>query len=344
VQSWLSTELAARGRDDLDTVRLAFEASIETDDLPGAVDLAVGLSALWRNSVSYAEGERWVSRLHHGDLAPRERLWTSILEADVALGAGDARGMRAAAHQAVGLAKGVPDPGAEVIAAVYEAMVHLDSPDRAAQRLTLAAGRAQREEQPGLERLARGYRVVALRLSGRTEGLRDEAEALTADSTPRDYARYLCLWAASCHALVERDGAWLAGLMASQQADLMTTGIRENWLTLYWGALSRVVAGEDFLPALRRARVQAEAEGRDSDADCVLALAYAAACCDEWETAAQLVGTTQHVLLHHTASFIHLALVGDQLIAPRVGRQRYAELTARGRELVLADVLHDHGL
>jgi predicted ATPase/DNA-binding SARP family transcriptional activator len=344
VQSWLSTELAARSRDDLDTVRLAFEASIGAGDFPGAVDLAVGLSTLWRNSVSYAEGERWVSRLARHDLAPRERLWASILEADVALGAGDARKMRAAAHAAVGLAETVREPGAAVIAAVYDAMVHLDAPDRAAERLELAAASATRVEEPGLERLARGFRVVALQMCGRTEGLRDEAEALSVDSTPRDYARYLCLWAASCHALVERDSAWLAGLMTSQRADLTTTGIRENWLTLYWGALSRVVAGEEFLPSLRRARFQAEAEGRDSEADCVLALAYAAACRDEWEVAAELVGATQHVLLHHTASFIHLGLVGDQLIAPRLGQERYGELAARGRGLVLADVLADHGL
>jgi hypothetical protein len=294
--------------------------------------------------VSYAEGERWVSRLRELDLPLRERLWASILGADVALGAGDARRMRVAAHAAVSLAEDCHDPGAEVLATVYEAMVHLDDPGRAERRLALAAARAARAEQPGLERLARGYRVVALQMCGRTDGLRDEAEALTADSTPRDYARYLCLWAASCRALVERDSSWLAGLMATQRADLRTTGIRENWLTIYWGALSLVVAGEDFLPALRRARVQAEAEGRDSEADCVLVLAYAAACRDDWERAAELVGATQHILLHHTASFIHLALVGGQLIAPRVGRERYAELTTRGRDVVLADVLADAGL
>ena len=70
VRAWLSASSAARSRDDLDNVRLAFEASIAVGELGDAVDVALGVSTLWRNAVSYAEGLRWVSALRARDLAP----------------------------------------------------------------------------------------------------------------------------------------------------------------------------------------------------------------------------------------------------------------------------------
>ncbi|WP_167305962.1 ATP-binding protein [Nocardioides euryhalodurans] len=342
-RAWLSTSLAARSRDDLDNVRFAFEASLAAGDRPAAVDLAIGLSTLWRNAVSYAEGRRWIDALLGSDLAPRDRLWTLIMDADVCLGFGDARSMRRAAVEATTLAGAVDDEGAAVIAAIYEAMVHLDAPDRAAERLLHASARAREAGEPGLERLARGYRVVALRMLGTTDGLREEALALTDDAPDRDYARYLCHWAASLVALVDRDGAWLHHLMEQQRSDLSATGLHENWLTLYWGALALIAQGGDYLPELRRARAWAAAEGRSAEADCVLALAYAAACRDGWEEAAELLGATEGSLLHGTASFIHQALLGEQLVKPRLG-EAYAEVAARGRHLSHAQVLADRGL
>jgi predicted ATPase len=166
VRAWLSTSLAARSRDDLDSVRLAFEASRVQGDLSAAVDLAVGLSTLWRNAVSYAEGQRWVASLLEHDLTPRDRLWTQILATDVHVGSGDARMMRDAAGSAMALSAEVDDEGAGVIASIYDAMVHLASPGRAVERLEEAAGRARGAGEPGLERLARGYRMVALLMLG----------------------------------------------------------------------------------------------------------------------------------------------------------------------------------
>ena len=80
-----------------------------------------------------------------------------------------------------------------------------------------------------------------------------------------------------------------AHLMDEQRADLSTTALNENWLTLYWGALALICEGEDYLPQLRRARSRAAAEGRGAEADCVLALGFAAACDDDCERAAELL-------------------------------------------------------
>jgi hypothetical protein len=74
-----------------------------------------------------------------------------------------------------------------------------------------------------------------------------------------------------------------------------------------------------------------------------LALAYSAACGDDWERAAELVGTTEGALLHDTAGYIHQAIIRDRLARPRLDSDRYAELASRGRGLALADVLSEHG-
>ncbi len=101
--AWLSTTLAAQSRDDLANVRLAFEASLADDQLSDAVDVALGISTLWRNAVSYAEGRGWVRDLLSRDLDDADRVWALQLSADVGLGAGDPRAMRKATAEALAL-------------------------------------------------------------------------------------------------------------------------------------------------------------------------------------------------------------------------------------------------
>ena len=342
VRVWLSTSLAATSRDDLDNVRLAFEESLAADDLPAAVDIALGLSTLWRNASSYAEGRHWVASLEAQDLAPRDRMWTSILAADVGLGSGDPRMIR----EAVGHAAAVEAPteaAAHVITTIYDGMAHIIRPGLAVERFEEARDRARAAGEPGLERLARAFRMVALLLLGRTDGLDAEARALTGPDPVADYDRYLALWAASLVAVAERDGARQRELMDAQVADLASSGLRENWLTLYWEALALIGEGADHLPQLRRARQRAEAEGRDAEADCVLALAYAAACRDEWERAAELLGAAAG-LQRDTAGFLHLVLLRDRLVRPRLDPDVFGSATARGQGLVLEEVLAEHGL
>ncbi|GAA2151756.1 hypothetical protein GCM10009844_34370 [Nocardioides koreensis] len=342
--AWLSTSLAARSRDDLDNVRLAFEACLARGDLSGAVDVALGISMLWRNAVSYAEGRRWVGALLASNLDDTDRLWALLLSADVALGAGDPRTMRGAATRAARLADRLDDPGASVVVLIYEALVHLDDPARATRRLEAAGRRARDIGEPGLARLARGYRLVTLRMQGPCEELVAEARDVVETVGARDYDRYLCHWAASLLALVDRDAPRLRRLMDAQLRDLAATGLRENWLTMYWGALALVVEGEDYVDQLRRSRARAEAEGRVADADCVLALACAAACRDDWEEAAELVGAAAGTLLDDTAGFFHLSLVRDQMVRPRLDPEAFAAATARGAQSDVRAILAAHGV
>jgi hypothetical protein len=344
VRTWLSASIAARSRDDLDNVRLAFESSLERGDLAAAVDIALGVSTLWRNAVSYTEGRRWVSALQARDLVPGDRLWTAILAADVGLGSGDPGLMRAAAEEATALSARLDDPGAAVVTNIYEATAHLAMADRAAARLLEAAAQARVADEPALERLARAFRVVALRLLGHTEGLDDEVRALIEADAAGGYDRYISLWVASLVALVERNGQRLRSLMDAQLADLMASDLQENWLTMYWGALAQIAEGEDYLPQLRRARRRAEAEGRLADADCVLALAYAAACRDDWQRAAELLGAAGGALQRDTASFIHLALLRDQLVRPHLDPDVLAAAITRGRSTALAALVEEHDL
>jgi len=343
-RTWLSASTAARSRDDLANVRTAFETSVAGGDLSAAVDVALGISTLWRNAVSYSEGRLWVAELLARDLTPEDRLWALLLAADVALGAGDPRAMRTAATKAASLSAQVDDAGGAVIAAIYEALVRLTDPVAATRRLEQARDRAVAAGEPGLERLARGYRLMTVRMKGPDPTLDDEARVLLEADSGRDYDRYLCLWSMSLLALVNRDGPRLRGLMDAQVADLMTSELRENWLTMFWGALALIAQRRDYLPQLRRARSRAAAEDRGVDGDCMLALAYAAACADEWEPAAELLAAAADTLLHDTAGFIHLVLVRDQLVRPHLEPEAFAAATARGQKLDVGAVLAEHGL
>jgi len=342
--AWLSTSLAARSRDDLDNVRLAFTASLASGDVAGAVDVALGISTLWRNAVSYAEGRRWVRDLLARDLTDADRVWAHLLWADVGLGAGDVRTMRDGTTGAVALSDRADEPGAAVLAAVYEAMVHLDDPVLATQRLEVAGQRALEVGEPGLARLARGYRLVTVRMQGPSEALRAEVRDLVDAVGERDYDRYICHWAGSLLALADQDPRALRHLFDQQLRDLAASGLRENWLTLYWGALALVVEGEDYRAQLVRSRGRAEAEGREVDADLVLALACAAGYREEWERAAELVGAATATLLHDTAGFIHLTLVRDQMVRPRLDPATFAAAHERGRSLDLTELLDEHGV
>ncbi len=185
---------------------------------------------------------------------------------------------------------------------------------------------------------------MALRLLGHTRGLLDEAGALTETQYGWEYDRYICLWATSLLALVDRDGPRLRRLMDAQLADLMANGLHENWLTMYWEALSLIGGGDDYLPQLRRACRRAEAEGRRPDADCVLALGYAAACRDDWERAAELLGAASRDLRRDTAGYIHHALLREQLVQPRLDPDVFKTVTARGETLTIGEILEEHAM
>ena len=231
-----------------------------------------------------------------------------------------------------------------MITAIYHAMVRFVVPAEAARLLDDACDRAREAGEAGLEKLARGFRVVLLKLLGRTDGLDDEIRSLTEPDSDGNYDRYICNWAASMVALVDRDGPRLRRLMDSQVADLMANGLRENWLTMYWDALAMISGDESYLPQLRLARARAEAEGREAEADCVLALGYAAACRDDWEEAAEMLGAARGPLMRDTAGFIHHALLREQLVQPRLEPAAFEAATVRGEGLALDVILDEHGV
>src|SRR5690606_26570903 len=45
-EAWLSASLAARGRDDIENARFAFECSVRLGEYADAVDIAIGLASL----------------------------------------------------------------------------------------------------------------------------------------------------------------------------------------------------------------------------------------------------------------------------------------------------------
>jgi predicted ATPase/DNA-binding SARP family transcriptional activator len=338
---WLSAATAARSRDDLDTVRLAFSASLAVDDTPAAVDLALGLATLWRNAVGYAEGRRWVDALLARDLTPPDRLWALVVDADVALGGGDPRRMAAAAGQAAELARSAADPAGAAVAAHYDAICRLSRPAEALARLGVARARALDAGEPGLARLDDAYRVVARLLLGEDGGPADDA--LLAEGGA-DYDSYIAIWATWLGALVDRDGGRLQALMDRQLAQLRASGLDENWLTAFSSALALVASAEPYLPRLRQARQRAEQEGRAAEADVVLALGYAAACRDDWTRAAELVAAAGGALFSDTAGFVHHALIRDRLVRPRLDPGEFAAATARGEALSLPELLAGHGV
>jgi predicted ATPase/DNA-binding winged helix-turn-helix (wHTH) protein len=340
--AWLSATLAARTRDDLDNVRLAFDESLARHRFADAVDLLVGLSTVWRNAVSYAEGLRWVADLRGRDLAPRDRLWLHIVEADLGLGSGDPRLMADAAAAAEALAPAVDDPAAAVIATVYRSLSQFSQPDRAVAGLTAAAGRAHEAGEPDLHRLARAFRAVVLQVSGQRDRVSAELVDLLTPVTD-GYDRYICIWAAWVDALVDRDGPALLRWMDRQAENIHGSGLRENWVMLFCYALAHVAAGSGYLPHLARARHRAESEGRNADADCVLALAYAAACRDDPERAAELLGACGGGLFHDTANFIHYAVIRDRVVRPMLPAGTFDAAYDRGAALEVAAVLAELG-
>jgi hypothetical protein len=76
----------------------------------------------------------------------------------------------------------------------------------------------------------------------------------------------------------------------------------------------------------------------------VLALAYAAACADEWETAAELLGSARAALRRDTAGYIHHALATQQLVRPHLDPAVFDRATTRGTRTAPADVLTRHGV
>lgn len=224
---WLSSAGAADSRADIENVRLAFHASLRRGDLTGAVDVALGLSTLWRNAMSFAEGLEWVTALRAArGLSDEDRMWVALLRADLGLGSGRHRIMGEAAAEARELAERLGHPQARLIAAMHQSLLDPDRP-RAAETFRVLAGQARELEEPQLKRLLLAFRLVALLLTRGRTGVQEEVDALVRQTdASHDYDRYICLWLAWVAALIARDGARLRSLMDAQVANVRATVCR----------------------------------------------------------------------------------------------------------------------
>lgn len=342
-RTWLSASTAAASHADIDNVRVAFDASVRGGHLGDAVDVALAIATLWRNATSYAEGLRWASTLHACVLSPRDQLWVHVLDADLGLGSGDPRMLLSSATAARALAAELDDPAASVIATIYSSL-NVSDPRPAIEGLELARDTAHDLGEPGLERLARAFLLVARLLGGGRAELDGEVAELTGASTPDGYDRYISLWASWVIALSDRDGPALRHWMDLQLDNVRRSGNRRNWLMSFCHALTRIGEGAEWADQLRRARRRARDEGRPTGADSVLALAYEQACRGEYVRAAELLGASRRGLEFDTANFVHHLVIRDLVVSRELDALSYSAALERGRADSVADVLAEHGL
>jgi predicted ATPase/DNA-binding winged helix-turn-helix (wHTH) protein len=342
-QAWAASSLAAKSHDDMDTIRFAFDVCLATGEFGDAVDIALEVSPVWRNAASYAEGQRWVAALRAADLSPRDRLWTDVLAADVALGSGSPRGLRAAADTIVAGGESLGDRDAVLIGTLYQGML-LGDPAQALIRLERARAGALVQSVPRLAQLASAVAVVARLLAGQGSPAASEVEELLESASPDGYDRYITFWAIWVTALAASDPRELRRLMDIQLDNVRSSGLRENWLTMFCHVLTKIADGTPWVTQLQDARRRARIEGRDSDADTALALAYAAACDGEFETAAELLSAGAGRLFHDTGNYVHYRVVRDFIVRPALDRQAFEAATERGRVLDLSALLERHEL
>lgn len=343
-ERWLSASLAAAHRDDIDSVRIAFQASIDSGRLGDALDLALSISVLWRNAVSYSEGFRWRAQLlrRASELTAHDRLWLEIVGADLGLGSGDPRLVIDCARSALDLAHSVEDPAAYVIATVFRSLNFADP--RSVPRLEAARDAAVELGSPGLARTARGFLLVARLLAGDRSGLQTEISDFTQLTESLDYDRYICLWAAWTCALAETDGAAMRRCMDLQLANLAASDLRGNWLTMFCDALTMIAGGAEYAEQLGHARRRARLEGRAADSDCVLALAFAAALQPDYTEAAELLAAVEGDLFHDTANYVRYQIIRDLVVRPRMAGADFDAALGRGRRRRVDQILADWGI
>jgi hypothetical protein len=290
------------------------------------------------------EGDAWLDDLADRDLSPCDRLWVSILRADVGQGRGDHHQMFAAAAAAGDLieqADGIP--GA-CLAAHYGALAHLTDPAHAEARLAAALELAHQSGDDRLVTLMVAFRAVADLAAGRRDRARAAVSRLIGIASDDGYDRFIVHWAGWMVELAEQDAAAARRWMDDQQDFLDRTGIVETWLTALSQALCYVLEGGDPGVVLSRTLALADREGYRADGDCVLVLAYAEMCAGRHEVAAELLGTAVYSRFNATAHYVLYRAVLDPLLQARPGADAVRAGMARGRERRASAVLASYGI
>jgi hypothetical protein len=340
---WLSARLAADHRSDLEDVRQAFRLSLERGEVSDAVELAIGSSFLWRNAIGCVEGDSWTADLLERELAPPDRLWVHLLQADVGQGRGDHRLVFAAAEAASRLLDEVDDSPGACIAAHYAAFAHLTEPD-GARRLEPVLELAHRAGDGRLVTLVEAYVAVADLARIELDSTRSALARLSRAASDDGYDRFITHWAGWLLALAEQDAAGARRWMSDQQAFLVRTGIVETWITSFSSSFCDVLEGRDVASVLGRSLALADREGYQADADCVLVLAYAAMCADRHEEAAELVGAALRGRFNATAHYVLYRTVIDRQLHEALTTATIDEAIERGRSRRPAEVLAQLGV
>jgi predicted ATPase/DNA-binding winged helix-turn-helix (wHTH) protein len=341
---WLSARLAAAFRADLEDARLAFRLSLQQGAVGDAVEIAIGASFLWRNSMGCAEGNAWIDELEGLGLTPDDALWVTNLRADIGQGRGDHRQMFGAATAAAALIPDADDPGGACLAAHYGALAYLTDAEQARQTVGAALTFARESGDTRLVTLVEVFVAVAALAAGRHEAVHAAVNRLHRTASEDGYDRFLVHWTGWMLGLAEQDSVAARQWMSRQQSYLDRTGIVETWITSFSTAMCDVLDGSDVYGTLARTLVLADREGYDAAADCLLVLAYAELCAGRAEVAAELIGTARHERFNATAHYALYQAVLDRLLRQQLSGDALARAMDRGRSRTADDAMIHYGV
>ena len=341
---WMSARLGAELRTDLENARQAFRLSVQRGDAGDAVEIAIGMSFLWRNAIGCAEGDAWIDELQALQLARRDQVWVHLLRADVGQGRGDHRQMLSAESPAASGGDPVGDPAGACLAAHYRALADLTDAERATASLATALDLAHKSGDQRLVTLMKAFLIVADLAAGRHNEVRAALTHLHGAASADGYDRFVIHWAGWMLGLVEQDATEARYWMSLQQAYLDRTGIVETWITSFSTAMCDVIDGSDFRATLARTLALADREGYHADADCLLVLAYAELCTAHFEVAAELIGTAMHDRFNATAHYVLWRTVLDLALRRQLDAGSIAAAMVRGRTRSAADALAEYGV
>jgi predicted ATPase/DNA-binding winged helix-turn-helix (wHTH) protein len=341
---WMSATLAGRYRADLDHVRQAFRLSLEQGNVGDAVELAVGASFLWRNTIGCTEGDALCRQLLAHDLSDDDHLWVQILRADVGMGRGDYRLMSDAAAAARSLIPHTDDLAAACIATHFDALSQLTQPDEARKRFAEPIELAHSTGNPQLTTLMGSFLAVADIGAGDYDAAHARLTELDAAASVDGYDRFILHWAGWMLALNERNATDARRWMSVQQDFLDRTGIVETWLSSFSSAMSDLLEGIDPHPMIARTLTLADREGYDAEADCVLILAFWEICADRYEQAAELLGTAVRSRFNATAHYAFYQVVLRHTLTRHLEAGALRSAMLRGARRTAGEALADYGV
>lgn len=337
---WFSGRLAAARSNEVEHVRQAFLASIDTGQSADAVELAVTRSFLWRNAVGCSEGHRWTDALRGCRLDPVDAAWVELLSCDIAQGDGDFVAMVTRADEASRLAAHA-DPVAQALARQFAALRHLL--DRSSIDRVLAEVLEVSPDER-LSNLLRAFSLVAH--SGRLPvgELLEAVDRLEHTCSPDGYERFILNWALWMHGLALRDSGLARRGIDQQYEYLRRSGLAETWLTAYSLAVTEMIDGVSGHEQLAHALDIADREGYRIEGDCMLALAYSEICRGNPAAAAELLGAARTIGFNATAHDVLHGVVVDRLLRDSLHAAELDEALTRGRSLAVESTMDAYGI